>query len=254
VTVSPKHPPSAVLAAWREAVAKVRACWLVINGCPRRATLGTRAELLRYIAAADRRDPFAVPFVLEAIARRSTRCDGGELLASCLGEVSPHGLPLLHAGLGLGLAQLALAGAGEPEVAGRVAQFLDGVSRRALAEYAPIATEAFGLVLRSFHPRLVRPAFAALARTTGAPRSTPRTALVARSISVSPSCRPFWARRGRGSVAAGASRSIPSCAPRRRRVSRSRSSSSPIPRRTCSSVSCCATGTRSRRSESSNAR
>lgn len=153
--------------ALRESLAKLHACGLVLRGAPGELRPATRARLLELVALAYRRPAFAVPFTLEAITYRAQRvAAGADLLAPCPGAELPlESLTLLHSGLGLGTAQAVFRGGGAAPatVAARVDRFLDEIAARALPEYAPIAIEALGLVLRTRFPSQLRAAIDRLA-------------------------------------------------------------------------------------------
>lgn len=142
--------------ALRESLAKLHACLLVLRGAPDELVPATRERLLALVAQAYRRPPFAVPFTLEAITFQAQRVDGPPALFSpCPGAELPlESLTLLHAGVGLGVARAVFRGGGRAPalVAGRVDRFLQEIAARTLPEYAPIAIEALGLVLRTRFP------------------------------------------------------------------------------------------------------
>jgi len=153
-------------AAWRaacwESAAKVRACRLVLYGCPGRRP-DSRAALLSLIDRAYCQAPFAVPFVLEAIGLQACSADGGGLALTLAGPDLPtSALILLHAGLGLATGRTVLRrGPGRAGTA-PIERALARIAELAHPEYAAVATEALGLYLGSFRPRLLAPALARL--------------------------------------------------------------------------------------------
>lgn len=162
--------------AWQEWRAKLRACRLVLRGCPDAVDAVApveRARLLALVERAVREPAFAVPFVLEAVTLAATRAlaETGDpaappnLFRESNGAAFPaHTLLLLHCGVGLATARLAFGAGGQSsgEVAARLDRFLELIGQRTLPAYAPAAIETLGYVLRTFRRRQLAPVLALL--------------------------------------------------------------------------------------------
>jgi hypothetical protein len=147
-------------ASWCELRNKARIYWLIRykkRPLPRGATLGA------LVARVYEREAETVAFSLERLgfdfvnaAWRRAGPPRGLLAADA--TLPEESLALLHAGLGMAASRRLLrplgAGARPAELAARMRRFVELVHDNARAEFAPVAIEAAGMMVRMFLPRL----------------------------------------------------------------------------------------------------
>jgi hypothetical protein len=167
--------------AWRELSNKLEVCWLAAE---RREAAGRAGDLgdvgpgagdhggdggslATAVAAAYRREPFAVLFTLERLGREAAvaALEAGDRggpprrLLAAAGGLPAASLILLHTGMGMGFARRLLATAGPPGSPGALVRTLDrfvSLCRdNSVAGYEAAALEALGLVVRIRHPDMV---------------------------------------------------------------------------------------------------
>jgi hypothetical protein len=156
----PEKASGELTAAWCELRNKARIYWLVRyqrRPLPRDATLGA------LVARVYEREAETAPFSLERLgidfvnaAWRRAGPPRGLLVADA--TLPEESLALLHSGLGMAASRRLLrplaAGAPAAELAARMTEFLELVHANARPEFAPVAIEAAGIMVRMFHPRL----------------------------------------------------------------------------------------------------
>jgi hypothetical protein len=174
-------------AGWREFGGKLVAYYLVRLRVQPRALRGER-DLASLVAETYRRDPRHTAFLLERLCydyvmglwRGGRAGPGGRAgRAGRAGDIPRHlldgeaaaalpeqSLILLHAGLGMALTEILLLPLASDSPASAFAAALDSfaaqVEANARPEFAPVAFEALGLMVRRFIPRLHAPLEACL--------------------------------------------------------------------------------------------
>jgi hypothetical protein len=164
---------------FRELGGKLVAYYLVRLRAQPAAARGER-DLVSLVAETYRRDPKHTAFLLERLCydfvkglRRSGRAGSGadtprHLLdgAEAAGALPEQSQILLHAGLGMALSEILLLplppGSPTPAFAAALDGFFAQVEANARPEFAPVAFEALGLMVRRFLPRLHTPVEACL--------------------------------------------------------------------------------------------
>jgi hypothetical protein len=129
---------------------------------------GAPLDLVDLVCKAYDRGPYADLWLIEGLGHdyAAQRLDGQGAARPILqggpaANVPPGSLPMLHAGLGLALAERTLAGLApsSPAAAFRTAlqSFVEACRTHGRDGYRGAAYESLGLVTRTWHPQLVRP-------------------------------------------------------------------------------------------------